>query len=180
MSDREPQKTPQKPSSIHTDRGKWSESGVPHRGWSCTDVEDLGEPDRICEMCEGPTIRYVHYMEHPDYPETLAAGCVCAEHMSEDYVNPRAREKRLRTRARRRKSWDKRSWNISHRGNSYLNTEGYNLTVFQDRDDDGVFYGLRVANRDSGRSQQGHGRYQSEDDAKRAALDALLWAKDNL
>lgn len=171
---------PSKRSSRHTDRGKWSEAGVPHRGWSCTDVEDLGEPDRICEMCEGPTVRYVHYMEHPDYPETLAVGCVCAEHMSEDYVNPRAREKRLRTRARRRNSWDKRSWNISQRGNSYLNTEGYNLTIFSGRDDEGAFYSLRVTNRVSGQSQQGNSRYQSEDEAKRAALDALFWAKDNL
>lgn len=25
-------------------RGKWSKAGVPHKGWHCVDIEDLGEP----------------------------------------------------------------------------------------------------------------------------------------
>jgi hypothetical protein len=25
-------------------RGKWSAAGVPHKGWVCVDIEDLGEP----------------------------------------------------------------------------------------------------------------------------------------
>ena len=54
-------------------------------------------------MCESVEIRYVHYMQHPKYPDTLAVGCVCAEHMEEDYVRPRAREKQLRGLAGRRK-----------------------------------------------------------------------------
>jgi hypothetical protein len=32
--------------------GKWSQRGVPHKGWTCIGVEDLGREDRaICEMC---------------------------------------------------------------------------------------------------------------------------------
>jgi hypothetical protein len=58
--------------------GKWREPGVPHRGWSCVDVEDLGQPDATCGMCEVQVIRYVHTLEHPDYPEALHVGCVCA------------------------------------------------------------------------------------------------------
>jgi hypothetical protein len=27
-------------------------------------------------------------MQHPDYPDVLAVGCVCAEHMEEDYAGP--------------------------------------------------------------------------------------------
>jgi hypothetical protein len=61
--------------------GKWSQPGVPHRGWTCEGVEDLGEPDAICEMCERQEIRYVHTMVHPEYPDKLACGCVCAGHM---------------------------------------------------------------------------------------------------
>lgn len=49
--------------------GKWSMPGVPHKGWTCIDIEDLGAPDAVCEMCERQDIRYVHAMEHPDYPE---------------------------------------------------------------------------------------------------------------
>ncbi len=33
------------------------------------------------------------YMAHPDYPDELACGCVCAEHMEGDYQRPREREK---------------------------------------------------------------------------------------
>ena len=79
-------------------------------------------------MCESTQIRYVHTMEHPDYPETLCVGCVCAEHMEQDYLRPRLREQNLRSKSRRRKTWIKRNWRTSAKGNLYLNTEGYNLT----------------------------------------------------
>lgn len=164
----------------HTDRGKWSQAGVPHRGWTCVGIEDLQEPSQFCEMCESVEIRYVHFMEHPDYPETLGVGCICAEHMEEDYVNPRLREKKLRSKAQRRKTWLKRQWNVSYKGNSYLNTEGFNLAVFPISGQKGCYWSLRVMHRESGRSQVGRRRYPTKDAAKKAALDALLWAKDNL
>ena len=44
--------------------GKWNQSRVPHKGWSCVGFEDLGEPSTICEMCEHQEIRYVHTMRH--------------------------------------------------------------------------------------------------------------------
>lgn len=163
----------------HTDRGKWSRSGVPHKGWACSGVEDLGEPSATCEMCESVEIRYVHYMEHPDYPETLGVGCVCAEHMEEDYTAPRAREKRLRAAARRRSTWGRRQWRISYAGNLYLNTEGYNLTVYPVA---GRSKGwkLAVSHRSSGARQEGRRLYPSTDAAQNAGLDALLWAKNHL
>lgn len=164
----------------HTSRGKWSQPGVPHRGWMCVGVEDLEEPAQLCEMCESVEIRYVHFMEHPDYPETLGVGCICAEHMESDYVNPRRREKQLRSKGRRRLTWANRQWRMSAKGNPYLNTEGFNLTVFQTADRRGRFWGLRVTHRNSGTSQLGRRRYASEADAKKAALDALIWAKEHL
>ncbi len=54
--------------------GKWSQLGVPHRGWTCVLVDDLGDLGSICEMCEVQEIRYVHHMQHPNYPDELA-GC---------------------------------------------------------------------------------------------------------
>ena len=47
--------------------GKWSRVGVPHKGWTCVNVEDLGEPEAVCEMCEIQQIRYVHWMEHQTF-----------------------------------------------------------------------------------------------------------------
>ena len=60
----------------HTKHGKWTQLGVPHRGWLCLDVEDLGGSSQLCQMCEGVDVRYVHHMQHPDYPDVLAVGCV--------------------------------------------------------------------------------------------------------
>jgi hypothetical protein len=131
-------------------------------------------------MCESVEIRYVHYMEHPDYPEPLGVGCICAEHMENDYVNPRLMEKRLRSKARRQQAGSKRQWSVSAKGNLYLNTEGFNLTVFPAADRKGQFWSLRVTHRASRTSQLGRRRYHSVNAAKRAALDALIWAKDKL
>jgi hypothetical protein len=41
----------------HGGTGKWAQPGVPHRGWTCINVEDLGEPLHTCEMCEVMVVR---------------------------------------------------------------------------------------------------------------------------
>jgi hypothetical protein len=160
----------------HTQRGKWSEAGVPHRGWTCIDIDDLGEPSQLCGMCEGVRIRYVHYMRHPDYPEVLGVGCVCAENMEGDTVRPREREARLRGLAGRRASWARREWRRSAKGNTYLNTEGYNLVVVSTPSG----WRITVENRKTGRRQVGRKLFQTEAAAKEAALTALLWAKQHI
>ena len=86
---------------------EWNKAGIPHKGWSCVDVEDIAEyfddAEEIeyeqCEMCGRERIRFVHIMRHPDYPDELRVGCVCAEKMSDDYVNPRRAEDTLKKRA---------------------------------------------------------------------------------
>src|SRR5208282_3408021 len=164
----------------HTNRGKWSQPGVPHKGWICVGLEDLEEPSELCGMCESVQIRYVRYMEHPDYSETLGVGCICAEHMEQDYVGPRLREQNLRSKSQRRKTWRKRNWHVSAKGNLYLNMEGFNLAVFEISDAGHQRWGLKVTHRESGRTQFGKRRYASEEAAKHAALDALIWAKEHL
>jgi hypothetical protein len=93
-----------------TAHGKWSQPGLPHRGWVCVDVEDLGSPSVICEMCEAAEIRYVHHMQHADYLRGLGVGCVFAENMEQDYVGPWLCEIALRQRATRRCTWGRRQW----------------------------------------------------------------------
>ena len=111
--------------------GKWSRVGVPHKGWTCVNVEDLGEPEAVCEMCEIQQIRYVHWMEHPDFSEVLAVGSICAGHMENDYEAPRKREYGLRNAAQRKRRWLNRIWRVSSRGNTYLNTDGMNIVVYE-------------------------------------------------
>lgn len=161
----------------HTHLGKWSVPGVPHRGWTCVGIEDLGEPSATCQMCENVQIRYVHHMEHDDFEGSLAVGCVCAEHMEGDYVGPRKRETELRQASRRRANWHKRKWRLSPFGTIYLNTDGYYLQVYRATS---TSWKLAIVNRSTRQRREGKKYFASPDEAKAAAFDALLWAKVHL
>lgn len=147
--------------------GLWNRSGTPHCGWSCIDVVDL-EPQHddeyaSCEMCGKEKIRYVHKMTHPSHRE-LDVGCVCAEKMSGDYVNPKRCERKLKNRASRKKKWLKRRWRTSAKGNSFINAEGRNLVVFPTKfDPDKWGFGI-----DGKFSKK---KFASEDEAKLAMFD---------
>ena len=115
-------------------------------------------------------------MEHPEYPDRLRVGCVCAEHMEQDYVRPRERENRMKNVARRRKSGSCRIWNISAQGNSYINTDGFNIVVFRSRGG----WCIRITNRSTDKQQDGRRAFLTIEAAKLGAFDALIWAKDHL
>ena len=157
-----------------TTHGKWSEPGVPHKGWTCVGVEDLEEPSAICEMCETQEIRYVHAMTHPEYASELHVGCVCAEKMEDDYIGPRLREKALRSAAGRKKRWLGRKWKTSARGNSYINTDGFNITIYPNGDGT---WGGRIEERGTARAVASRKRYPTEDAAKLAAFDGMVFLK---
>ena len=114
----------------HASLGKWSREGVPRRGWTCTGIEDLGSNGMItCEMCECAEIRYAHHLTHDDYPETLAVGCICAQHMEDDYAAPREREKRLRSeggkKRQREDAWLRVArWHRAASGNLWATRKG--------------------------------------------------------
>lgn len=150
-------------------RGKWSVAGVPHRGWHCVDIEDLGSPSDTCEMCESKSIRYVHHMEHPDYPGTLKTGCVCAGHMEGDLTGARTREASMRNRASKRMRWTSRKWKYSGKGNSYIKADGHRVTVYVK----GAGFGV-VVSQDATTYQKHSNRvFKSESEAKLAAFDHI-------
>ncbi len=120
----------------------WNKEGVPHRGWRCIDVEDLADlvdgteeiPYEQCEMCGNERIRFVHLMQHPDYPHKLRVGCVCAEKMSDDYVNPRKAEDTLRKRASRRKNFNNKEWRFNPEKQTYSKKyKGEYITIKKSR-----------------------------------------------
>lgn len=154
--------------------GKWSQKGVPQKGWTCTDVDDLGEPAETCEMCEAVQIRYVHYMTHPGFEGTLAVGCVCAERMEDDYTGPRRREQALKGAATRRGRWLLRKWQRSRAGNSYINTDGFNITIYAKA---GGGWGGRILERTTNRAVEARRQYQTEDAAKLGAFTGMIFLK---
>lgn len=150
-------------------RGKWSVAGVPHRGWVCVDIEDLGEPQIQCQMCESQTIRYVHHMEHPGYPDVLEVGCVCAGHMEEDLSASRAREASMKSRASKRKRWISRAWKVSSKGNPYITADGFRITVYPR----GAGWAATVASVDNSSVQHSRRNFKTTAEAKLAAFDHI-------
>lgn len=155
---------------LHTPRrGKWSAAAVPHKGWHCVDIEDLGEPAATCDMCESQTIRYVHYMEHPTYNEVLGVGCVCAGHMGGDALGAQAREATMKSRARRRARWLTRRWRRSAQGNDWLRADAYRVTVYAKLGE----WRATVAAEDSTLVKHGRRSFATKDAAKLAAFDEI-------
>jgi len=107
----------------------WKREDVPHSGWNCAGVSDLGAPIGICEMCGYQIIRYAHHMTHPHYHD-LTCGCICAGRMEGDVEGARQREAELKKRSARRVSFFKRKWKVSRKGNAYLKIENHVVVVY--------------------------------------------------
>lgn len=153
--------------------GKWSDSGIPHRGWVCVGFEDLGAPDETCQMCERQEIRYVHEMQHPDHHAVLRVGCDCAGRMEDDYAAAERREKEGKNLSRRRVSWLNRTWKISAQGNEYIRVDGFHIVVYQA----GSIWRARITDRHTDNSLVSKKPYPSADQVKLAAFDAMLLLK---
>ena len=162
---------------LKSGNGKWVRDDVPKRQWTCVGIEDLGEPEATCEMCECTTIRYVHFMEHEDYADVLGCGCICSGQMEGDYEHAKQRERAMVRVAARRKRWLSRHWRRSIGGNDYINTDGFNIVIF--RKDDGS-WGGRVKDRATGQAIFARRRYDSSDRAKLAAFDAMVWMNERI
>ena len=150
-------------------RGKWSQPDVPHKGWRFRNFDDLGDLIGTCEMCETQPIRYVHYLEHSDYPRVLGVGSVCAENMEEDYTAAPEREKKARSLGDRRARWMEAEWRTSRKGNQFINRGGFNTVVYPRAN--GWTY--TITDRESDRTWRGGGS-ASVDEAKLAAFDRFV------
>jgi hypothetical protein len=120
----------------------WNHPGVPHRGWACVEMIDLkagldeeAVPDGVCQMCGQTEIRYLHIMRHPGYPDDLEVGCVCAGHMEQDYENPKQRERALRNRDKRLRTFLNREWRLSRNDNLVLRYKKKRVTILDSKFD---------------------------------------------
>lgn len=125
-------------------------------------------------MCEAVQIRYVHYMTHPDFVGALAVGCVCAERMEDDYTGPRRREQALKDAALRRGRWLLRKWQRSRAGSSYINIDGFNITIYAKA---GGGWGGRILERTTNRVVEARRQYPTEDAAKLGAFTGMVFLK---
>ena len=119
----------------------WNTSGIPHRGWILENVIDIREDGQsieeteyeTCMMCNNERIRFVHIVSHKDFGEKLKVGCVCAEKMTDDYINPKKHERKLKNKAQRRINWLKKDWKTSKNGNLFSEVNGYHILIYKDK-----------------------------------------------
>lgn len=110
----------------------WKRDDVPHSGWHCVGVTDLGAPCGVCEMCGYQIIRYVHHMVHNDY-RPLNVGCVCAGKMEGDVAAARKRERDFKSKQTRHANFRKKPWKTSRNGNSYLKIKEHVFVLYKNK-----------------------------------------------
>ena len=126
-------------------------------------------PDHICEMCEWQEVRYVHKMEHDDYPGVLEVGCDCAGYMEQDRERAKRRDRDVKSRARRRAAWlSSKKWKISAKGNDWLKTPDHRVIVRPAADR----WTFTIAGQDS--AHHDSRTFATPDEAKLAAFD-FIW-----
>lgn len=111
----------------------WKDETVPHAGWHCMDIIDLGEPVGICQMCGHQIIRYVHKMQHPAYPRIIGAGCICAGKMEGDPEGARLREAEFKKKMARCVHFIGHSRKQSRNGNQYFKYKDEIVTILPDK-----------------------------------------------
>ena len=119
----------------------WNKSGIPHKGWKLIDVYDVRDDGQsveetsyeTCMMCNNERIRFVHIVIHEEIEEEFTVGCICAEKMTGDYLNPKLLENELKSKSNKRANWTKRKWKTTENGNFKLTFEGHSLLIFYDK-----------------------------------------------
>ena len=96
---------------------KLQELGAPISGWECEGVEDLLKKSGVgvyasCDLCGNEKVRYLHYMEHPDYDSHLCVGCICAGILEGDELAAKKRERDFKNRAKRKNTFLNRKWRV--------------------------------------------------------------------
>ncbi|MGN1347136.1 MAG: UvrD-helicase domain-containing protein [Eubacteriales bacterium] len=117
----------------------WKRSDVPHEGWVCEAIYDLGEPVGICRMCGHQIIRYVHVMRHPQYRRKIGAGCVCAGRMEGNPEAARERETAFKNRQSRLETFLRLPLKRSRNGNEYVKYKNEIITLLRDKYKEGYY-----------------------------------------
>ena len=143
----------------------WERDDVPHSGWYCVGVTDLGKPVGVCEMCGYHIIRYVHRMKHNNYGKTIGTGCVCAGRMEGDVVAAKKREQDFKNRQSRKSTFVTRKWKVSKNNNRYIKVGGRLVVLYHDDKHNCWRYSIDKV--------FGKGSYPTPEAAMEAAFDEL-------
>jgi hypothetical protein len=93
--------------------------------------------------------------------------------MEENIAAARTREDSIKSRASKRKRWLSCKWRVSFKGNPYIRTDGYLVTVYPRASG----WAEAVASRTGSGVLHGRRNYPTQDDGKLAAFDRLTMLK---
>ncbi len=159
-------------------QNQWNQKNIPHKGWILEDVIDVREDGQeewetdyeTCMMCGNEKIRYVHIVSHSYLSEFFRVGCVCAEKMTNDYFNPKERERELRNKTNRRITWVKKQWKRSQNGNWFLTLNEHHLLIYKDKIS--AKFKVKIDN------TFGRKRFDNLDKAKIAVFNGIEYLKE--
>lgn len=105
----------------------------PQDGWWLRRWEDLGADPAFWIRCDnkcGHRLRYVHFLNHHDWPGCIKVGCCCAAKLSSDY-DPTEYERRMISLAKREQLFvTSPRWRVSKKGNPWLKAGKRIVTIF--------------------------------------------------
>jgi len=143
---------------------------IPRVAWLLTGTADNYSSNFICENCKFPHVRYVHELVHKITKNQVRVGCVCAQHLTQDFATPRLREASLKSRAGRRMRWPTLNWKRSQKRNLFLTKEG-NVIVVKRASSGAWTTSYTHSDNDNWIPVQGF--YNSPEEAELAAFDVL-------
>jgi hypothetical protein len=89
--------------------------------------------------------------------------------MEEDLAAAKVREASMQSRANKRKRWASRIWKVSAKGNPWIRSDGYRVTVYPR----GGGWAATVAAENEPLVQHSRKNYQLQEQAKIAAFDQI-------
>lgn len=107
---------------------------APVSDWYCSGVIDIkeDEPDAPlaqCDVCGCEKIRFIHVMEHDDFCIPLYVGCICAGVMEGDILKAKERDRLMKNRAKRKKNFMSKKWEVLRNGDYLLNYKYNRITI---------------------------------------------------
>ena len=142
---------------------------LPRTGWVWLGVGDNDIDNFRCQNCGFPRVRYVHHLKNRRTGLEIRVGCVCAEHLTQDFTNLALREREFKGRASRRLRWPTLNWRRTMKGNLRLRKSGTVVVVVC-----GKYGGWTFTYKRQGSDWvRGKAWYDTADEAKLSAFDAL-------
>lgn len=109
----------------------YKKQNFPRDGWSCINVVDHGEAIARCDACGRHRIRHAHMLTHPQWPQTIECGCICAGKLEGDIAKAKRREKIIHRRSARRHKWtDHKQWNLLPNGVWKNDGQGWQSIIY--------------------------------------------------